>query len=59
MPEQGCGDGVSRLSTIRPIGVYALSGLAADGERFFSVDTVRGYLVSVDPKTNNTTILNP
>jgi Transglutaminase-like superfamily len=46
-------------STIRPIGVYALSGLAADGDRLLAVDTVRGYLVSVNPHTNNTIVLNP
>jgi transglutaminase-like putative cysteine protease len=46
-------------STIRPIGVYALSGLAADEDCLLAVDTVRGYLVSVDPQTDNTTILNP
>ncbi len=49
----------SSHSTIRPIGVYALSGLAVDGERLLSVDTIRGYLVGIDPHTNNTTILNP
>jgi len=46
-------------STIRPIGVYALSGLAVDGDRLLSVDTVRGYLVRIDPHTNDTIILNP
>jgi transglutaminase-like putative cysteine protease len=46
-------------STIRPIGVYALSGLAIDGDRFLSIDTVRGYLLSIDPRTNNTIVLNP
>jgi transglutaminase-like putative cysteine protease len=51
--------GPSRPFTIRPIGVYALSGLAADGDRLYSVDTVRGYLIAVDPQTNNTVILNP
>lgn len=59
MPDHGCSDTTLPLSTIRPIGVYALSGLAADGERLFSIDTVRGYLISVDPRTNNTIILNP
>ena len=59
MPEHGFRDGISRLSTIRPMGVYALSGLATDGKRFFSVDTVRGYLIAVDPHTNDTVILNP
>jgi hypothetical protein len=46
-------------STIRPIGVYALSGLTVDGDRLLAVDKVRGYLICVDPQTNNTTILNP
>jgi transglutaminase-like putative cysteine protease len=52
-------DASLQCSTIRPIGVYALSGLAADGDRLLAVDTVRGYLISVDPYTNNTIILNP
>jgi transglutaminase-like putative cysteine protease len=79
-----------RPTTVRPIGVYVLSGLAvapasalralsADDEpgsteqgdgpgdsptdrqsdcRLLAVDTIRGYLVDIDPKTNNTTILN-
>ncbi|WP_404785779.1 transglutaminase domain-containing protein [Altericista sp. CCNU0014] len=46
-------------STIRPIGVYALSGLAADGNHLLAVDRVRGYLLRVDPHTNNTIVLNP
>ena len=58
-PEHGLPGGSSRPSTIRPIGVYALSGLATDGDRLFSIDTVRGYLVAIDPQTNNTIILNP
>ena len=52
-------DRLSPHPTILPIGVYALSGLAADGDRLLGIDTVRGYLVSIDPDTNNTTILNP
>ncbi|NEQ51500.1 MAG: transglutaminase, partial [Leptolyngbya sp. SIO3F4] len=59
MPDNGFPNGTSHPSTIRPIGVYALSGLAADGKHLFSIDTVRGYLISVDPQTNNTVILNP
>ncbi|NJN00088.1 MAG: transglutaminase, partial [Phormidesmis sp. RL_2_1] len=57
-------------STIRPVGVYVLSGLAVVGAatadaqskhqpRLLAVDTIRGYLVEVDPLTHNTTILNP
>lgn len=58
-PDPGVPNGTARPSTIRPIGVYALSGLATDGDRLFSIDTVRGYLLSIDPRTNNTVILNP
>ncbi len=65
--ESGFPDAAPQHCTIRPIGVYALSGLAvdsasaalADRDRLLSVDTVRGYLVSIDPHTNNTTVLNP
>jgi transglutaminase-like putative cysteine protease len=46
-------------STIHPIGVYALSGLATDGERLLSVDSLRGYLLGIDPHTNDTIVLNP
>ncbi len=54
-------DWVSPLShsTVRPIGVYVLSGLAVDQGRLLAVDTLRGYLVEIDPRTDNTTILNP
>ena len=58
-PEGAFPDLSLQHSTIRPIGVYALSGLATDGARLLSIDTVRGYLVSIDPHTNNTIILNP
>jgi hypothetical protein len=46
---------------IRPMGVYALSGLAveADGASLLSIDRVRGYLAQIDPLTGNTTVLNP
>ncbi|MEM6450422.1 MAG: transglutaminase domain-containing protein [Cyanobacteria bacterium P01_D01_bin.105] len=49
-------------ASIRPIGVYFLSGLAvipAAAPRLLAIDTIRGYLVEIDPKTNNTTVLNP
>jgi transglutaminase-like putative cysteine protease len=46
-------------ATILPIGVYALSGLASEGNQLLAIDTVRGYLVSIDPDNNNTIILNP
>lgn len=46
-------------ATIRPIGVYKLSGLAAYGQQLLAVDTVRGYLVDVCPQTDSATVLNP
>ncbi len=46
-------------ATIYPIGVYSLSGLATDGDRLLSVDAVRGYLLNIDPHTNDTIVLNP
>ena len=45
--------------TIRPMGVYVLSGLATDGHALLTVDSVRGYLLSVNPYTDNTQVLNP
>lgn len=44
--------------TIRPFGVYILSGLASDGNRLLALDTVRGYLVQVDCATDSTTVIN-
>lgn len=45
--------------TIRPIGVYALQGLASDGDKLLALDSVRGYLLQIDTKSDNTIILNP
>ncbi len=49
----------SPQSTIHPIGVYSLSGLATDKERLLSVDSLRGYLLGIAPQTNDTIVLNP
>jgi transglutaminase-like putative cysteine protease len=61
MPNSECTfpDKSLQLATIYPFGVYALSGLAVNGRSLLAVDTVRGYLIQVDPDSNNTTILNP
>ncbi len=45
--------------TIRPIGAYALSGLAAWQNRLIALDRVRGYVLQLDPLTDNTIVLNP
>jgi transglutaminase-like putative cysteine protease len=61
MPNSECTfpDTSLQLSAIYPFGVYALSGLAVSGRYLLAVDTVRGYLIQVDPHSSNTTILNP
>lgn len=45
--------------TIRPIGAYVLHGLCCVGDRLLALDAVRGYLLEIDPATDNTTVLNP
>lgn len=45
--------------TIRPLGAYVLSGLATVDNVLLTVDSVRGYLLSVNPHTDDTKILNP
>lgn len=47
----------SRL--VCPIGVRALYGIAFDGKMVLAVDPYRGYLLQIDPQTDNATILNP
>jgi transglutaminase-like putative cysteine protease len=45
--------------TVRPIGVYALHGIAAVGDRLLAIDSIRGYLLQIDCLTDNTIVLNP
>jgi transglutaminase-like putative cysteine protease len=47
-----------RCRTVRPFGVYELHGLASNGEYLWAVDSVRGYLVQIDCRNDNTTLLN-
>ena len=44
--------------TIRPIAVYALNGLAAWQGQLLALDSMRGYLVRLDPVSDNTIVLN-
>jgi len=44
--------------TFYPLGAYALRGLAWQGDRAILVDTYRGHLLSVDPQTEDTRVLN-
>ncbi len=45
--------------TIRPMGVSALHGLTRVGDSLFAIDTLRGFLLQIDPKTDNATVVNP
>ncbi|HEY9639567.1 MAG TPA: transglutaminase family protein, partial [Coleofasciculaceae cyanobacterium] len=45
--------------TVRPIGVYALRGIASNGTHLLALDSIRGHLVQVDCTNDNTTVLNP
>lgn len=45
--------------TVRPIGVYALHGLVSTGDRLLAIDTIRGFLVSINPTNDDATVLNP
>jgi len=48
-----------QFRTIRPYGAYALHGIAFQGNSLLAMDSIRGYLLQVDPATDHTTILNP
>lgn len=45
--------------TVRPIGVYALHGIAFAGDELLAIDATGGLLVSIDLETENTTVLAP
>lgn len=46
-------------ATIRPIGASALQGIAFWGETLIAIDATSGYLLQIEPSSNNTKILNP
>ncbi len=46
-------------ATIRPIGASALQGIAFWGETLIAIDATSGYLLQIEPNSNNTKILNP
>ncbi|WP_421658831.1 transglutaminase domain-containing protein [Leptothermofonsia sp. ETS-13] len=48
----------SRYRTVYPIGAYAIQGVAALEGDLIALDSVRGYLLRVNPATENTTIVN-
>jgi transglutaminase-like putative cysteine protease len=44
---------------VRPVGAYALHGIALAGKRLLAMDALRGYVLQIDPETDNATLLNP
>jgi transglutaminase-like putative cysteine protease len=46
------------FATIRPIGASCLQGIAFWGELIIAIDSRSGYLLKIDPNSENTTILN-
>ncbi|VEP12723.1 Transglutaminase domain-containing protein [Hyella patelloides LEGE 07179] len=49
---------VSQSRTIRPIAASAIYGIAAYGDKLWAIDPRNGYLLEIDPLTDNTRILN-
>lgn len=47
------------FATIRPFAASCLQGIAFWGEFIIAIDSRSGYLLQIDPKSENTTILNP
>lgn len=45
--------------TIRPIGAYALHGLASCDNSLIALDSMRGYLLKINCQTDDTSVLNP
>jgi transglutaminase-like putative cysteine protease len=44
--------------TIRPIAACTIYGIAFSGELLFGIDSRNGYLLEIDPLTDNTIVLN-
>ena len=46
------------IRTIRPIAACSLRGIAFKENRLLAIDSINGYLLEIDPLTDNTKILN-
>ncbi|NET88374.1 MAG: transglutaminase [Kamptonema sp. SIO1D9] len=47
------------LRTIRPIAAAAIHGISFRGNELLAIDSTNGYLLQIDPRTDETKILNP
>jgi len=45
--------------TIRPLAAYILQGICFVGSDLIALDSVRGYLLRINPVNDDTTVLNP
>nr|WP_224093069.1 transglutaminase domain-containing protein [Nostoc sp. MS1] len=45
--------------TIRPLTAATLCGMAFIQDRLIAIDTIKGHLLEIDPKTDNSKIVNP
>lgn len=45
--------------TIRPLGACVLQGICFHGDKLIALDSVRGYLLRINPVNEDSTILNP
>ncbi|MEQ8757861.1 MAG: transglutaminase family protein [Coleofasciculus sp. G1-WW12-02] len=57
-PDSSVSPKLKSFGTIRPIGAAALQGIAFWGEKLMAIDATSGYLLQIDPQTDNTKILN-
>ena len=48
----------NRVSLIRPFGASALYAIAPQGDLLLAIDANSGYLLQIDPRSDNTTIVN-
>lgn len=48
----------SQRRSIRPIAAAALHGIASRGEHLLAIDATNGYLLQIDPDSDDTVILN-
>jgi hypothetical protein len=48
-----------QFRTVRPYSAYRLHGIVSLDQHLLAIDSIRGYLLQVDPATDNTSILNP
>nr|WP_199303334.1 transglutaminase domain-containing protein [Oscillatoria sp. FACHB-1406] len=47
------------MKTLRPIAAASLHGVAFYNNSLYALDSLNGYLLQIDPYTENTTIVNP